>query len=58
MVLVLLGEKLMPGRRHYAPIDASMLKRYAIFRHLGMFGVEVEDRSRGRAVSADGPRDS
>jgi len=48
MVLVLLGEKLMPARRHYAPIDAAMLKRYAIFRHLGMFGVEMET-ARGAA---------
>jgi 1-acyl-sn-glycerol-3-phosphate acyltransferase len=48
MVLVLLGEKLLPGRRHYAPIDASMLERYAIFRHLGMFGVEIET-ARGAA---------
>lgn len=41
MVQVFLGEKLLPGRRHFAPMDASALARYRIFRQLGVFGVEM-----------------
>jgi 1-acyl-sn-glycerol-3-phosphate acyltransferase len=48
MVLVLLAHKFMPQRRHYAPIDASALERYGIFKHLGMFGVEMKT-ARGAA---------
>jgi 1-acyl-sn-glycerol-3-phosphate acyltransferase len=48
MVLVLLGEKTMPTRQHYAPIDASALERYGIFKRLGMFGVEMKT-ARGAA---------
>lgn len=29
-----------PGRTSYAPIEAAMLKKYAIFRKLGFYGVE------------------
>ncbi len=48
MVLVLLGEKLMPQRRHYAPMDAAALARYGIFKRLGVFGVEMSS-ARGAA---------
>ncbi len=41
MVCVLLAEKLMPGRRHYAPMDAEALSRYAILRQIGIFGVDT-----------------
>jgi 1-acyl-sn-glycerol-3-phosphate acyltransferase len=41
MVSVLLGEILLPERRHYAPMDAAALRRYPILGKLGMFGVEM-----------------
>lgn len=41
MLIVLLGELLFPGRRHYAPIDADALKKYPILRRLGIFPVEA-----------------
>ncbi len=41
MLIVLLGEKLLPDRNHYAPIDANALKRYPILRKLGIFPVEM-----------------
>ena len=41
MVLVLLAAKLMPARRHYAPMDAAALARYGIFKRIGVFGVEM-----------------
>jgi 1-acyl-sn-glycerol-3-phosphate acyltransferase len=48
MVLILLGERLLPGRRHYAPMDAAALEHYGIFRQLGVFGVEMKT-ARGAA---------
>jgi 1-acyl-sn-glycerol-3-phosphate acyltransferase len=41
MLIVLLGEQLLPGRRHYAPIDARALEQYPILRKLGIFPVEM-----------------
>ena len=41
MVSFLLASVLMPGRRHYAPMDAEALKRYPILRWLGIFPVEL-----------------
>lgn len=41
MISVLLGEKLMPRRKHFAPMDAGILKNYRILRHIGVFGVEM-----------------
>ena len=41
MVQVLLGGELLPARRHYAPMDSEALDRYAIFKKLGVFGVEM-----------------
>src|SRR5579875_1700010 len=41
MLIVLLGELLLPDRRHYAPIDAQALEKYPILRKLGIFPVEV-----------------
>ena len=41
MVCLLLASVLLPRRRHYAPIDAAALKRYAILRRIGMFPVET-----------------
>ncbi|RXH56789.1 lysophospholipid acyltransferase family protein [Granulicella sibirica] len=42
MVLILLAARMMPQRRHYAPMDARALKRYKILSYLGIFGVELE----------------
>src|SRR5579875_2527000 len=41
MIQVLLSEKLLPARRHYAPIDAAALKAYPILRKLGIFPIEM-----------------
>lgn len=47
-VLILLADRLFPGRAMFAPFDARMLERYGIFRRLGAFPVELETR-RGAA---------
>lgn len=41
MLIVLLGDLLLPHRRHYAPIDARALEQYPILRRLGIFPVEM-----------------
>ena len=41
MLIVLLGKLLLPGRRHYAPIDARALEQYPILQKLGIFPVEM-----------------
>ena len=41
MVSVLLAHRLMPKRRHYAPMDADALKRYGILKRIGIFGVDM-----------------
>ena len=41
MLIVLLGDLLLPHRRHYAPIDARALEKYPILRKLGIFPVEM-----------------
>lgn len=48
MLLVLLARTLMPEEKHYAPIEASALKRYPILRKLGLFPVELNTQ-RGTA---------
>jgi 1-acyl-sn-glycerol-3-phosphate acyltransferase len=48
MVSLLLANKLLPGRKHYAPMDADALKRYPILRRLGIFPVEMKT-ARGAA---------
>ena len=48
MVLVLLAAKLMPRRDHFAPMDATALERYGIFKKIGVFGVEMKT-ARGAA---------
>ncbi|GEP09467.1 lysophospholipid acyltransferase family protein [Methylobacterium gnaphalii] len=47
-VLILLGDRLFPGRAMFAPFDARMLERYGIFRRLGAFPVDLDSR-RGAA---------
>ena len=41
MLIVLLGEQVLPERKHYAPIDANALEMYPILRKLGIFPVEM-----------------
>ncbi len=48
MMCVLLARKLMPERKHYAPMDAASLERYQILKHIGIFGVEMKT-ARGAA---------
>jgi 1-acyl-sn-glycerol-3-phosphate acyltransferase len=48
MVSILLAKNLMPGRRHYAPMDAAALAKYPILRKLGIFPVEMSS-ARGAA---------
>jgi 1-acyl-sn-glycerol-3-phosphate acyltransferase len=48
MVGVLLAEKLLPGRKHFAPMDGAALARYPILRKVGVFPVEMSS-ARGAA---------
>jgi 1-acyl-sn-glycerol-3-phosphate acyltransferase len=41
MVSIYLAERLMANRRHYAPMDAAALERYAVLKRVGIFGVEM-----------------
>lgn len=49
LLLVLLAKVALPRERHYAPMDAEALKRYPIFRRLGVFPVEMTS-ARGAAM--------
>ena len=42
LVCLLLSREFFQSRTHFAPIDAAMLERYGIFKHLGFFPVEQE----------------
>ena len=48
MVSVLLAQTLLPGCRHYAPMDEAALRRYPILRRIGIFPVEMAS-ARGAA---------
>lgn len=41
MVAYLLAANLLPGRKHFAPMEANALARYGVLRHLGIFPVEL-----------------
>lgn len=41
-VIILLADRLYPGRDHRAPFDAAMLAKYRIFERMGAFGVDLE----------------
>jgi len=41
MISILLAQTLLPGSKHYAPMDADALARYPILRRLGIFPVEM-----------------
>ena len=49
MLIVLLGDLLLPDRKHYAPIDARALERYPILRRFGIFPVAMNS-PRGAAM--------
>ncbi len=42
MVAFFLADRLMPGRRHFAPMDADALERYGILKRVGIFPVEMK----------------
>lgn len=42
MVCVLLAAKLMPDRKHFAPMDAAALEKYGILKRIGIFPVEMK----------------
>ncbi|MEO0586204.1 MAG: lysophospholipid acyltransferase family protein [Planctomycetota bacterium] len=48
MMAVYLADRFMRDRPHGAPIDAEALEKYAVFRHLGFFGVEPSSATGGR----------
>lgn len=42
MVSILLADRLMAGREHFAPMDAESLRRYGILQRVGIFPVEMK----------------
>src|SRR5688500_10539954 len=44
MLALVAATEYYPRRRHFAPIDAAMLRKYRLFARLGFFGVEPETR--------------
>ena len=48
IVYNILARRLLPDRASFAPIDATMLKKYRFFGRIGAFGVELETK-RGAA---------
>ena len=40
LLIMLLARTFMPHRKHYAPMEASQLKRYPILAKIGIFPVE------------------
>jgi 1-acyl-sn-glycerol-3-phosphate acyltransferase len=48
MVSFLLASRLLPEKKHFAPMDAAALRRYGILKHLGIFPVEMKT-ARGAA---------
>ena len=48
LVGLVLNGAYFTDRRHFAPIDSEMLKRYGFFRWLGFFGIDADAR-RGAA---------
>lgn len=43
-VIIVLADALFPDRESYAPFDARMLDRYAVFARMGAFGVDLDSR--------------
>ena len=42
MICFLLSAELLPERKHFAPMDAESLDRYAVLKQLGVFPVAIE----------------
>jgi hypothetical protein len=40
--VIVLHDRLFPGREGYGPIEEAMLRRYGFFRRIGLFGVEPD----------------
>jgi 1-acyl-sn-glycerol-3-phosphate acyltransferase len=51
-VYVLAADRLFPAFAHFAPIDAEMLHRYAMFARMGAFGIDLEHRRGAREFLA------
>lgn len=49
LVAIALARELFPARKHYAPIDADALEKYAVFKRLGFYAVDRDSR-RGAAA--------
>lgn len=47
-IVILLADRLFPGRISFAPFDAKMLERYGVFSRIGAFAVDIES-ARGAA---------
>lgn len=43
LLCVLLGSKLCKTRSGFGPMDAAMLKKFGLFKKLGLFGVDPDD---------------
>ncbi len=43
LLCVLLGSKLVSSRSGFGPMDAKMLKKFGLFKKLGLFGVDPDD---------------
>lgn len=43
LVCVLLGSRLLPDRTGFGPMDIAMLRKFGIFKKLGLFGVDPDD---------------
>ena len=43
IILIVLSREFMPSRAPYGPIDRDELRRFAIFRKVGLFGVDPDD---------------
>jgi 1-acyl-sn-glycerol-3-phosphate acyltransferase len=43
LVCLQLATQHMPGRRHFAPIEADALERHAFFRRIGFFAVDLRN---------------
>lgn len=52
LVYIVVADRLFPGRRGYAPMDAVMLERYRIFQKLGAFAVEPDTPAGAKAFLA------
>jgi 1-acyl-sn-glycerol-3-phosphate acyltransferase len=41
-LFILVSSRLMPKRAGFGPMEAASLRKYALFRHMGVFGIEPE----------------